>query len=98
MANLTQKFKSWLAMKTEDCKNISPLFSYALDRKLKLTERLRLKIHLYTCSACLNYASNLKFMHEVFHIQDEQIEAEKPHVTLRNDAKERMKKALKSHQ
>ena len=96
MANLKAKFKKWLAVKAEDCKNISPLFSYNYDRKLTVIEKFRVRLHLYTCGACLNYVSNLKFMHEVFHHQEENLENEKSHASLSSEAKERMKNALKS--
>ncbi len=94
--NLRKTIKFWIARKTEDCKAISPLFSYALDRKLALSERIRIKIHLFTCSACENYVSNLGFMHDVFTIQNERIENEEIHLSLTSDAKDRLKKALES--
>jgi hypothetical protein len=96
MGNLSKKVKLWIAQKTEECKDVSPLFSYALDRKLGFTERIRIKIHLFTCSACENYVSNLNFMHDVFRAQEEKIENEEIHVSLSSDAKKRLKKALES--
>jgi hypothetical protein len=93
---LKATFKKWLALKTEDCKQVSPLFSYAYDRKLSLLERLRVRLHLYTCGACLNYVSNLKFMHEVFQAQEEMCENEKIQVSLSPESKERIKQTLKS--
>ena len=89
-------FKRWLALKTEECKDVTPLFSYYYDRRLSLIERLRVRLHLFTCGACTNYVSNIKFMHKVFQVQDNVIESEKIHVSLSADAKERMKKALES--
>ena len=83
-------------MKTEECKTVTPLFSYAYDRKLTLLEKLRVRLHLYTCGACLNYVSNLKFMHEVFHAQEENCESEKIQAPLSPESKERIKQALKS--
>jgi hypothetical protein len=94
--SLKLKIKKWIANQAEQCKNVAPLYSYALDRKLTLLERLRIRIHLLTCNACTSYVKNLNFMHDVFHAQNEQIEAEKPHVSLSQDAKERMKEKLKS--
>jgi hypothetical protein len=96
MANLKAKFKQWLSMKTEECKTVTPLFSYAYDRRLSLVERLRVRLHLYTCGACLNYVSNLKFMREVFHAQEEMSEHEQIQVSLSPESKERIKQALKS--
>ena len=94
--NLKTKLKRWLSMKTEDCKSVAPLFSYALDRKLSLIERLRVRLHLYTCGACLNYVSNLKFMHEVFEKQEENLENDKIHASLSPEAKERIKEKLRT--
>jgi type IV secretory pathway VirB9-like protein len=96
MASFRAKFKEWLSMKAEECKRVAPLFSYALDRKLSLREKLRVRLHLYTCGACLNYVSNLKFMHEVFKAQEENLENEKIHVSLSAEAKERIKEKLKA--
>lgn len=93
---LKTTFKNWLARKTADCKQVSPLFSDAYDRKLSLLERLRVRLHLYTCGACLNYVSNLEFMHEVFHAQENLCESEKIQVSLSHESKERLKQALKS--
>ena len=93
---LKTKFKDWLALKTEDCKTVSPLFSYDHDRKLSLIEKLRVRLHLYTCGACLNYVSNLEFMHEVFLAQEEMSENEKVRVSLSPESKERIKNTLKS--
>lgn len=93
---LKATLKKWLSMKTEECKTVAPLFSYAQDRKLSLLERLRVRLHLYTCGACLNYVSNLKFMHEVFRAQEANLEDEKIPVALSRESKERIKQALKS--
>jgi hypothetical protein len=37
-------------------------------------------------------------MHDVFQVQEEQMEEEKFHVSLSNEAKERLKEKLKSQQ
>jgi hypothetical protein len=96
MADLKTKFKLWLSKKTEECKSVSPLFSDAMDRQLSLLEKLRVRLHLYTCGACLNYVSNLKFMHEVFHAQEENFENDKIHTTLSPEARERIKEKLRA--
>jgi hypothetical protein len=98
MGKLKEKLKQWLASKTEDCKTVSPLFSYKLDRKLSFTEKLRVRLHLFTCGACLNYVSNLKFMHEVFHTQENCIKNDKLEISLSPDAKKRITEKLKARQ
>ena len=97
MTDLKAKLKRWLSMKTEDCKSVTPLFSHAMDGKLNWREKLRVRLHLYTCGACLDYVSNLKFMHEVFHAQEECFENEKLHASLSQEAKERIKEKLRTH-
>mgnify|MGYP003552272460 CR=1 FL=1 len=94
--SLKFKMKKWISNKAEQCKSLSPLFSNALDRKLTIVERLRIKFHLLTCNACTSYVSNLNFMQDVFHTQEKQIESEKLHVTMSDEMKERMKQRLKS--
>ena len=96
MANLKAKFKQWLAIKTEECKTVAPLFSNSYDRKLTLIEKLRVRLHLYTCGACFNYVSNLKFLHEVWSQQEENLEHEKIPTSLSPEAKERIKEKLKA--
>jgi hypothetical protein len=96
MTDLMAKFKRWLSIKAEECKMVTPLFSNAFDRKLSLVEKLRVRLHLYTCGACLNYVSNLKFMYEIFHAQEECFENEKIHVSLSPEAKERIKEKLRT--
>lgn len=93
---LKDRLKKWLSMKTEDCKTVSPLFSFAMDRKLSFMEKLRVRIHLYTCGACLNYISNLKFMHDVFRSQEECFDNDTIHTSLSSEAKERIKEKLKA--
>ena len=90
------KIKRWVSNKAEECKKVSPLYSFALDRKLTFFEKMRVKFHLMTCNACTSYVTNLNFMHNVFHVQEEQIEAEKSPITLSDEAKERLKNKLKS--
>ena len=95
MAGLKLKIKRWISQRAEECKTMTPLFSSARDRKLSLREKARVRFHLLTCNACTSYVTNLQFMHDVFQAQNEKIEAEKLHVTLSNEAKERIKQRLK---
>jgi hypothetical protein len=94
--SLKLKIKKLIANKAENCRNVAPLYSYALDRKLTVLERFRIKFHLLTCNACTSYVTNLNFMHDVFHVQEEKIENENLHVTLSDEAKERLKQKLKT--
>jgi len=98
MGKLKTKLKQWLVSKTEDCKSVSPLFSYQLDRQFSFIEKLRVRLHLFTCGACLNYVSNLKFMHEVFEVQKNCINPDTLEISLSPDAKSRITEKLKARQ
>ena len=95
-SSLKFKIRKWISNKAEQCKDVAPLFSLARDRKLSFLEKIRVRFHLLTCNACTSYVTNLEFMHDVFHSQNEQIEAEKLHLTLSDEAKERIKAKIKS--
>lgn len=87
--------KSWVSLKAESCKSVAPLFSYALDRKLTLSERLRMRFHLMLCTACENYVANIGFLHDVFHAHSDKIETDQIRMPLSPDAKARIKEAMK---
>lgn len=44
------------------CKAVTYLLSAAQDRKLTLSERLSLEMHLAICTGCTNYKKQMKFL------------------------------------
>ncbi|WP_082710011.1 zf-HC2 domain-containing protein [Burkholderia sp. TSV86] len=44
------------------CKDITRLLSDQLDRPLSLDERLRVQVHLPTCSGCRNYRLQIRLL------------------------------------
>lgn len=46
------------------CKGVSRLVSESLDRPLTLRERFRLKLHLWRCGPCGNFAGQMRAMRE----------------------------------
>jgi hypothetical protein len=48
------------------CREASRLESDALERRLTLAERLRLRLHLLVCDACRNYRAELRLMRQLF--------------------------------
>lgn len=46
------------------CREVSRLLSERLDRKLGLTERARLRLHLSMCDACARVEGQLRFLRE----------------------------------
>lgn len=45
-----------------NCKEVTHLLSEAQDRKLTLTERLPLRVHLAMCQGCRNFSKQLDFL------------------------------------
>lgn len=47
-----------------NCKEITHLLSEAQDRKLAVSERLKLEMHLAMCKGCKNFKSQMAFLRE----------------------------------
>jgi len=45
------------------CKEVSELVSLALDRRLPLSKRMAVRLHLLVCKMCSRYQQQLKFIH-----------------------------------
>ena len=45
-----------------NCKQASRMLSEASDRKLPLSDRITLRIHLGICGACSNFSKQLEFL------------------------------------
>lgn len=76
------------------CRDIAQLISSGLDRKLPLRQRVAVRIHLALCKFCRRYNTQLLLLQEatVRYANPERNTAEE---TLSQDAKERIKRALK---
>jgi len=54
------------------CQQASQLVSDAHERRLKLSERLRLRLHLLICSICRNYAHDIRLLKSVCGLIEEE--------------------------
>lgn len=59
-----------------NCKQATSLVSQSLEHKLSLGQRLNLKLHLFICHLCRNYARQLRFMHLIAPAIDAHIEGQ----------------------
>ncbi len=82
----------FLARRLPDCKTITPTLSESIDRKLSRKERIIVRLHLFTCEACVRYLEQIRLLHDLVH--DHQ--SEQAISSLNETAKERMKAALTS--
>ena len=46
------------------CRDVTHLLSEAQDRKLTLSERFRLEVHLAMCEGCKNFKGQMAFLRE----------------------------------
>ncbi|OGA01190.1 MAG: hypothetical protein A3I00_01235, partial [Betaproteobacteria bacterium RIFCSPLOWO2_02_FULL_64_12] len=44
------------------CREASRLLSQAMDRDLKLTERVALRLHMAICIACTRFSAQMQFL------------------------------------
>lgn len=49
------------------CKQTSLLLSQAQDRKLSLTDRLRMRVHLAICERCRRVSAHFDFLRTAIH-------------------------------
>ena len=79
------------------CKEIVRTASDSLDRKLKLRERVVMKLHLWACLPCVRYLEQSKYIREAMHEYDEsranEIQQSKG---LSDEARARLKDLLKT--
>ncbi len=97
---IKQSFIFWLARRLPDCKTITPTLSQSLDRKLSLREKIVMRLHLFTCTACARYLEQIKFLSGAMHEREDRLAEtdDSSPVKMSNEAKERLKNALKSAQ
>ena len=77
------------------CKDASQLMSQSLDRRLSLTDRMGLRIHLVICKSCQIAYRQLNFIHQFCkRIAAEPVDIVSIQPGLTNEAKERILKEL----
>jgi hypothetical protein len=54
--------RHWLLRRQKPCRELVPLLSESLDRRLSLRERLELRLHLFVCAWCARYLEQIKFL------------------------------------
>jgi hypothetical protein len=80
-----------------NCRDAVRLQSDALDRRLPWVQRVGLRIHLWLCLRCLRYGKQIRFLRTVSRrCQNDHVDPSGP--ALPEDARERIKRALKSSQ
>ena len=86
----------FLLRRLPTCKQMAPVMSESLERRLTLRERAALKLHLWVCVWCVWYLEQLRTMRAALRArgaQEEPDEADSA-VKLSEEARERIRRAL----
>jgi len=97
----THALRYWMLRQLPACRQMAPIMSDSLERKLSFRERVRLRFHLWVCIWCAWYLEHLQLMNESRRKRAAQIsppETSPPVVAagdaLSADACERLKRAV----
>ncbi len=74
------------------CKEVSELVSQSLERKLRLRERIAVRLHLMMCRMCTNYRKQILFLHDA--IRQLRVTGHPAEPRMSKDARMRIEKAL----
>lgn len=77
-----------------DCKKIVSLASASLDRNLSVSERIKLKLHMLTCAACLRFFEQSKFLRTAMGEYYDRCTVNDNEAEFGSDARERLKAAV----
>jgi hypothetical protein len=87
----------WLARRLPDCKRMTRSLGESLDREQSWTEKLVMKLHLFTCEACGRYLEQIEFLKVAAHIHSTGNDTGEPRAVLSVHAKERIKARLRGN-
>jgi len=96
LENLKSAVILWLARLLPDCKTITPMLSRDLDRKTTLSEKIRVRLHLFACEACERYLNQIAFLKEAAQIHGEKVDESEECSMLGIEARHRLKDVLRS--
>jgi hypothetical protein len=92
-----KKIMIWLARRLPACDHIIEQLSLAMDRRLGLGDRLRLKLHLMICPFCERYGRQIMLVRTALRKEAAETSGGQPvRYQLSSDARDRIKQALHS--
>jgi len=95
LTNMLKSLGRGMGELSPSCREATRLQSEAMDRPLRLRERIGLRIHLFLCRWCRRYGRQIGFLRAAAH-EHEKLDQTLPPQTLRPEGKERIKERLKS--
>ena len=95
LSNLLQPLAKGFKALSPDCREAARLQSESLDRRLPLSKRVGLRLHLVYCKWCRRYGRQISFLRSAARESTEHDPAAPPQA-LSADARERIKRRLQS--
>jgi hypothetical protein len=96
MKKLYYKFFEWMLETSSPCKNIIVNISERFDRKLSISERLRLHTHMKFCHCCTRYKKQMDNLHNAINTKMQMVlKTEEFDEKLPDNASIRIKDALR---
>jgi len=77
-----------------NCKKVTYLVSESLDRKLSLSQRLGMRMHLMMCRFCSRYQAQLLFLRKTARLYSESSEDSNLSIRLSSEAGKRIKESV----
>ena len=74
------------------CREVVPLISESLDRRLSWWESIKLRLHLWVCNWCARYLTQIEMLSDFLGLGAEECELSSE--TLRLEARERIRRSL----
>ena len=93
-AKLKHAVRYWLLRKLPACQQTVETISQSMERRLSLTERFKLKLHLWICVWCQWYMEHLLLIRDASRAQAAKAPDVMTNATLSNEARERIRRRL----
>ena len=78
-----------------NCREVTRLVSESLDRKLPLSQRIGIRIHLFMCKLCPEVKKQMLFIREAMHLFTRESSPLESDVSLSTETRDRIKLALR---
>ncbi|HLA10915.1 MAG TPA: zf-HC2 domain-containing protein [Pyrinomonadaceae bacterium] len=92
---IRRRFRQRLLLSSQPCRQIVPLMSESLERRLSIVERVRLRIHMIVCDWCRRYLEQVGLLQQVAQTDSSTQIVEATTVRLSDEARRRLLASLK---
>lgn len=91
---LKHAVRYWLLRRLPPCQNTVETISQSMERSLSLSERVKLKLHLWICAWCQWYLEHLQLIRETARAKADEAPDFDAGINLSDEARERIRRKL----